>query len=409
MAKIVVYEVWVPAWDSLLAISRHLHRIKELGVDYVWLSGALQSPGYDHGYDVSDYKLINPKYGTVREFDAFVRMAHSLGLKVLLDLVLNHTSTEHKWFKTRPERYCWRKGGLPMWESLFGGSAWKYDVDKEMFYLHLFHQKQADLDWFPNGTLDEELVSEFKDVVEFWTKDHHVDGFRLDVPQALNKDFGNPFLDLSALVCGDQSKALAVINAIFPNKWDKPFLMMECFDPTFGKVVNTYANATNVDFVMNVSIKDKIHDGVSVFQKFLKTSVLNSKKLMIDLESHDSPRFSSGHFSPEWWLKCMLDPMVEGVCIYQGQELGLKNPTKDQLSNQQMLRLDAQTEMLFRKELARFDAPEAEQILDSLRASSRANARVPFKVYLEEYAKQEKDQNSCLNWLKITIQEWERR
>ena len=397
--KNLMYEIWVPSWESISDIERHLRRVANLGVNYVWLSGLLMSPGYDHGYDVSDYKAVNPKYGTMADFDILIKTAHNLGLKVLIDLVLNHTSTEHEWFSKNLGLYCWRYDDLPYWQSLFGGPAWKYDAENNMYYLHLFHEKQADLNWFPDGKINSTLVLEFKKIVEFWTKDHQVDGFRLDVPQAINKDFNDSILDLPNLIEGSQDRAIEVINSIFPRQYSRHLVLaMECLDPTRGKIVNTYASSTRVDFIMNILLKNSILEGINKFKTRLGSTALNSKKLMVDLESHDSPRFSGSYFSPIWGLGQMFSAPVDNVCLYQGQELGLKNPTKHQLTDEKMLLLDAET-------ATRFKYGEK---LDDLRLGSRANARMPFSIYLPEYDRQENDPRSCLNELKEVIKKWKK-
>ena len=112
-----------------------------------------------------------------------------------MDLVLNHTSTDHPWFKKHPEYYYWADADqCNDWQNLFdGGSVWEYDETREQYYLHLFHRKQADLKWYDDesGEINYALVHEFRDIVDFWVNEHHVDGFRLDVPQAIDKEIGN--------------------------------------------------------------------------------------------------------------------------------------------------------------------------------------------------------------------------
>ena len=291
MAKVIVYQLYPIAWDGgIEEMIDHLPRIKELGVTHVWLSPLYPSPRADHGYDISDYYKIDRKIGTMRKFDEFVKQAHKLGLKVLMDLVLNHTSTKHSWFKEKPEYYCWAEEPLKNWDSLFGGSAWEWDDSQGMFYCHLFDKKQADLDWFPDGNINYDLVQEFRNIVKFWTTDHKVDGFRLDVPQGINKDFGNDNLELNELLFGDL--AVAVINAVFSGLERKPFLMMECLDPTFGQIIQKYVGGTSIDYCLNVLLKEERDKGWQEFHKAFYNSCKTSG-FMLDLESHDSPRFTS--------------------------------------------------------------------------------------------------------------------
>ncbi len=198
----VVYEIYVRSFaDSdgdgvgdLPGIRSRLGYLRDLGVDAIWLTPFYPSPGADHGYDVSDYTDVDPQFGTLADFDALVQDAHELGLRVLVDVVPNHTSNEHEWFRnalsdpSHPdrERYMFRPGrdgGPPNgWTSAFGGSAWELDERSGEYYLHTFALEQPDLDWH-----NETVQLDFEDVLRFWL-DRGVDGFRIDVAQALFKD-----------------------------------------------------------------------------------------------------------------------------------------------------------------------------------------------------------------------------
>lgn len=394
MAKTLVYQIWAGAWPSLKEIQNHLERIAALGANYVWLSGILASSQHDHGYDVTDYRAIDQRYGTMTDFDEFVEAAHQYGIEVLLDLILNHTSTDHPWFREHPDYYCWSSCDRPDWKNLFdNGPAWKYDADYDQYYLHLFHEKQADLNWFPeeSGELNQALVHEFCEIVDFWTEGHNVAGFRLDVPQSINKDFSRNVLEFNDLIF--RMKAPQVLNAIFPNPSCHPFLMMECFDPKFGDVINYYATETPVDFVMNMLLKSTIRTSAREFKEKLKVSTENPK-FMVDIESHDSPRFSYRGWNSIWGTHQIFQVNPSAVCLYQGQELGLANPTPDQLTYADMVSLDAETAMKVCSGAS----------LESLRPTSRANARLPLSF--NEYERQEKDPKSCLNLVKLEIKNW---
>ena len=140
-------------------ILKKLDYLKELGVDIIWLSPVYQSPNDDNGYDISDYRSILKEFGTMDEFDRLLEETHKRGMRLIMDLVVNHTSDEHEWFiqskkdKTNPYRdyYIWKKGkgNQPPnnWGSWFGGSAWEYDENTDMYYLHIFSKKQPDLNW----------------------------------------------------------------------------------------------------------------------------------------------------------------------------------------------------------------------------------------------------------------------
>ena len=173
----------------------------ELGIDAVWLSPLYASPNADYGYDISDYKAINPEYGTMQDFDEMVRLLHGKGIRVIMDLVINHTSDKHEWFtqsrssRDNPYReyYYWadgkgKNGKKPPnnWTSFFLGSAWQYDEQTQQWYLHLFDKNQPDLNYFnPN------VMEAIKKVLRFWL-DKGVDGFRCDVITLLSKTAGLP-------------------------------------------------------------------------------------------------------------------------------------------------------------------------------------------------------------------------
>jgi alpha-glucosidase len=210
----VIYQVYPRSFaDSdgdglgdLPGIRQRLPALRELGVDAVWLSPFFTSPQNDAGYDVADYRDVDPRFGTLADFDALLSTAHSLGLKVIVDLVPNHTSDRHVWFQealAAPEgsperaRYLFRDGKGPggdlppnNWDSVFGGPAWarvtREDGTPGQWYLHLFDKSQPDLDW-ENPWVREQ----FHDILRFWL-DRGVDGFRVDVAHGLIKEAGLP-------------------------------------------------------------------------------------------------------------------------------------------------------------------------------------------------------------------------
>ncbi len=197
----VVYQVYVRSFaDSdgdgigdLPGITSRLPHLAELGVDALWITPFYTSPQHDHGYDVADYRDVDPLFGSLSDADALIARAHELDLRVVVDVVPNHTSDEHEWFKAAlaaepgsPERarYLFRDGpdGPPNnWNSVFGGPAWT-QVEDGQWYLHLFDSSQPDLDW-----RNPEVAAEFEDVLRFWL-DRGVDGFRVDVAHGLVKE-----------------------------------------------------------------------------------------------------------------------------------------------------------------------------------------------------------------------------
>ena len=412
MAKILVYQLYPRTWTNIREMEQHLKRIAKLGVDYVWLSPMYPSPGFDHGYDVANYKAIDWRFGTMDDLKSFVGTAHSLGIGVLMDLVLNHTSTAHPWFREKPGYYYWSDSDRPGWENLFDrGSCWeKYrsnnpDEDEERgYYLHLFQKYQADLKWFNGDEINQTLLSEFRDIVKFWLDVHGVDGFRLDFPQGLNKDLDANTLEVFDLLWGNRMDD--VISAIFDDPsvvtrdGKKPFLIAEFFDSTPAEVIRQCSiELPCIDFFLNPLVKSAIleKNGLHILDSCIEASVKN-QKFMLDLESHDAPRFTSlSGLDPRQIFRLMFDSGASGICLYQGQELGVLNPTWIQLTDSAMVELDAMTAM-------RYHSGES---LHDLRKYSRANARVRYS--LTDYACQEGQSDSPLNYIKDIIRDWKSR
>lgn len=203
----VVYQIYPRSFmDSngdgigdLNGITSRLDYLKELGIDVIWLSPVYQSPNDDNGYDISDYRAIMQEFGTMEDFDKMIEGIHARGMRLVMDLVVNHTSDEHAWFlesrksKDNPYRdyYIWREGREGQapnnWGSYFSGSAWQYDDATDMYYLHLFSKKQPDLNW-ENPKVREEVFS----MMNWWCAEKGIDGFRMDVINLISKQPGLP-------------------------------------------------------------------------------------------------------------------------------------------------------------------------------------------------------------------------
>ena len=225
----VVYQVYPRSFadadgdglGDLKGITQRLGHLAALGVDALWLSPFYPSELADGGYDVADYRDVDPRLGTLDDFDAMVAEAHRLGLKVMVDIVPNHTSRQHSWFRealaappgsAARGRYVFRDGRgehgeLPPtdWPSVFGGSAWSQVPDGQ-WYLHLFTPEQPDLDWD-----NEEVREDFRTTLRFWS-DRGVDGFRVDVAHALAKDLTEPLRDIGPLAANSED----VLDSIPP-------------------------------------------------------------------------------------------------------------------------------------------------------------------------------------------------
>ncbi|MEU0332443.1 glycoside hydrolase family 13 protein [Streptomyces sp. NPDC006193] len=233
----VIYQVYPRSFadadgdglGDLRGITQRLNHLATLGVDALWLSPFYPSELADGGYDVADHRDVDPRLGTLDDFDALVAEAHRLGLKVVVDVVPNHTSHLHPWFQealraapgsAARDRYVFRPGRgahgeLPPtdWQSVFGGSAWRRVADGE-WYLHLFAPEQPDLNWD-----NEEVRADFRTTLRFWC-DRGVDGFRVDVAHALAKDLGEPLRDVGGIGATGEEALLRVPPGSHPY-WDR--------------------------------------------------------------------------------------------------------------------------------------------------------------------------------------------
>ena len=199
--RAVVYQVYPKSFmdangdgiGDLRGVTEKLDYIHELGANVIWLNPIYKNSGVDGGYDISDYRAIAPEFGTMEDFDELLRQAHARGIRIVMDLVVNHTSTEHAWFKEsradkdNPKRdfYVWRppfEGGVPNGErSIFSGSAWEKDEATGEYYLHMFAKEQADLNWH-----NEQVRQGVYDMMRWWL-DKGIDGFRMDVIDMIAK------------------------------------------------------------------------------------------------------------------------------------------------------------------------------------------------------------------------------
>ena len=202
----VVYQIYPRSFNDsngdgigdLNGITEKMDYLKELGIDVIWLSPVYESPNDDNGYDISNYQGIMKEFGTMEDFDRMLAAAHDRGIRIVMDLVVNHTSDEHPWFvesrksKDNPYRdyYIWKEpkdGQAPNnWASCFSGSAWKYDETTGMYFLHIFSQKQPDLNWE-----NENVRREVFDMMNWWCQ-KGIDGFRMDVISMISKDPAYP-------------------------------------------------------------------------------------------------------------------------------------------------------------------------------------------------------------------------
>ena len=365
----VVYQIYPRSFmDSngdgigdLNGITSRLDYLKDLGVDVIWLSPVYQSPNDDNGYDISDYRAIMQEFGTMEDFDRMLSEMHKRGIRLVMDLVVNHTSDEHKWFvesrksKDNPYRdyYIWRdakEGKEPNnWGSCFSGSAWKYDPQTEMYYLHLFSTKQPDLNW-ENPAVRKEVF----DMMNWWCE-KGIDGFRMDVISMISKPEGLPDGKISeGGLYGDSGcvngphvhEYLQEMNREVLSKYDL-MTVGECAGVTIEEA-EKYASADGKELSMvfqfelvdlasgtygkwtdkRVPLKD-FKRVMTAWQTELEGKAWNS----LFLGNHDQPRCLSrfGDDSPEYrvvsakMLATCLHMMQGTPYVYQGDELGMKN------------------------------------------------------------------------------------
>jgi glycosidase len=349
------YEIYMPSFKDgngdgigdFAGITSKLDYLKELGVDGLWLTPFYPSPKVDNGYDISDYYGIDPDYGSMADFELFIQEAHVRGIKVIADLVLNHTSSKHQWFqesksgKDHPKRdwYIW-SDKPNNWESFFGGSAWEYDENTGQYYYHAFAKEQVDLNW-----ANPEVKAAMMDCMKFWLE-KGVDGFRFDVINFLkvNDNFrDNPFDELKNeqihLYDKDQDGILAVIEEIadFVHQYPDKFLVGEVGSEDLA-ILKQYSGLNLLDVVFNFNIGSiENFDAEKLFQQVVATENVYDQSQISTLffSSHDMSRHFSRFGGDEDRAKLVAAFMLtaKGVpFIYQGDEIGMRDWACDDIS-----------------------------------------------------------------------------
>ena len=368
----VVYQVYPKSfYDSnndgigdLNGITEKLDYIKYLGADYIWITPFFISPQRDNGYDVADYCNIDPAYGTMEDFDRLSAEAKKRGIGIMLDMVFNHTSTEHKWFKKAlagekkfQDFYIFKKrekGNPPTnWASKFGGNAWEYVEELESYYLHFFSKKQPDLNW-ENPEVREEIYK----VVKFWL-DKGVNGFRFDVVNLISKPekFENDYEGDGRRFYTDGPKIHEYLKGLNLNTFGQKndiitvgemssTSMENCFKYS-GKKENELSMVFNFHH-LKVDYKNKDKWALQPFDFQELKDILNSWQ--IGMQEHDawSALFWCNHDQPRvvsrfgddknYWKKSakMLGTVIHMLrgtpYIYQGEEIGMTNAYFDNIS-----------------------------------------------------------------------------
>ena len=415
----VVYQIYPRSFQDsngdgigdLAGITSRLEYIRKLGADTIWLSPIYKSPNDDNGYDISDYQDIMKEFGTMADFDQMLEKAHALGLKIVMDLVVNHSSDEHRWFvesrssRDNPYRdyYIWREGkngAVPNnWCSCFGGSAWEFDQQTGMYYLHLFSKKQPDLNW-DNPVVRDEIFR----MMDWWLQ-KGIDGFRMDVISLISKPDGLPDGEpgpngyasfLMAANGPHEHEYLREMNQKVLSKYDL-LTVGECAGVTLEEA-KSYANLDGSELSMVFQFEHmeadfhpllgryaeqhknlpKLKEILSRWQRELDGVAWNS----LYWDNHDQPRVVSryGSDSPQYrelsakMLATCLHMMQGTPYVYQGEELGMTNypwTGIDQIN-------DIESLGNYRAYHARGYMTEEEGIR-MMRQRSRDNARTPMQ------------------------------
>jgi alpha-glucosidase len=336
----VFYEIYVRSFadangdgiGDLAGVTERLPYVRDLGVDAIWLTPFYPSPGADHGYDVSNYVDVDPLFGTLQDFRALVARAHELELRLIVDLVPNHTSTAHPWFTGDRSRYVTAPAGrgLPNnWPSNWGGSAWTLDPERDEYFLHLFAPDQPDLDWH-----NPQVREDFREILRFWL-DLGVDGFRIDVAHGLVKD----------ATLADEPEPFP--NWRFASDWrtaiDQPEVheiyrdwrsLVDSYDAErvlVGEVVFSdqkrvvpYLRPDELHLAFNFSLVFQPWEAEAL-RRSIQESVATLPIVTWVFENHDVARIVTRFGEREARAAALLLLALPGPAfVYQGQELGLE-------------------------------------------------------------------------------------
>ena len=417
----VVYQIYPRSFkDSngdgigdLEGIYEKLDYLAELGIDVIWMSPVYKSPNDDNGYDISDYQDIMDDFGTMDDFDRVLKKAHSLNIKIMMDLVVNHTSDEHKWFieskksEDNPyhDYYMWAdpdKNGNPpnRWESCFSGSAWEYVESVGQFYLHSFSRKQPDLNW-DNPKVREEV---FKMMT--WWCDKGIDGFRMDVISMISKypglpdgpENGNGYTGNTSCDGPNIHKYLREMNKKVLSKY-RLITVGEC-PGVNAEQAKKYANidGSELDMIFQFehvsgsALKPCHHgkwDGEAMTMPELRANFTKWQKDLegcawnsLFLSNHDQPRCVSrfGNDSEQYrelsakMLATMTHFQKGTPYVYQGEELGMTNAYMENIADYRDIEsLNAYKELTTKENIP------AKTVMGYIKAVGRDNARTPMQ------------------------------
>ena len=416
--KSVVYQIYPKSFNDttgsgqgdIKGITEKLDYLKKLGVEVLWLTPMYKSPQNDNGYDISDYYSIDESYGTMEDFEEMLREAHKRDIKIVMDIVVNHTSTENEWFKKSEEGdpeykdfYIWKdavNGKEPTnWQSKFGGNAWKWSEKRKQYYLHLFDVTQADLNWE-----NEKVRKKVYEMIKYWLN-KGVDGFRFDVINLISKDqrFLNDdgsdtrFVPDGRRFYTDGPKIHEYLKEIHKEAFGESDLL------TVGEMSSTslencvrYSNPQEKELSMAFSfhhLKVDYPNG----EKWVKApfDFVELKKILSKWQigmyegngwnatfwtNHDQPRALSRfgddknfHEKSGKMLATVLHGLQGTPYVYQGEEFGMTNPYFDKIEKYQ----DVESKNMYK--ILRDKGLSEEEVLDILMQKSRDNSRTPVQ------------------------------
>lgn len=407
----VFYQIYMPSYaDSngdgygdFKGMTQKLDYLKELGIKGIWLTPFLTSPKVDNGYDIANYYEVDPTYGTKADFDLFLNEAHKRGIKVIIDMVFNHTSTDSKWFqesrksKDNPYRdyYIW-KDKPNNWESFFGGTAWEKDSLTNQYYYHKFDKRMADLNWS-----NPKVVIEIQNVLRFWL-DAGVDGFRLDVINFLNtngitKD--NPVKDgqqdhINDIDQEGVKNAMRIIKSTV-NEYDNRFIVGEIGRDKI-EVLKQYQSQDLLDVVFNFnfgSIKEFSTQRIFYELQSMEKNMSNYPTLFFG--SHDMPRMFDRLANGDQDRAIALTALIltaKGVpFMYYGEEIGMHNIIAQNID--EMVDIQGRTHY----QLALAEGKNSTEALLEGNEHNRDKSRSPMQWNSEAFAGFSKEKT----WIKI--------
>ncbi|WP_026698379.1 alpha,alpha-phosphotrehalase [Alkalicoccus chagannorensis] len=417
--KAVVYQIYPKSFldtmgtgtGDLQGIIQKLDYLRYLGVDVIWLTPPYASPQRDNGYDISDYYAIHHEYGTMEDFDQLLEAAHARGIKVIMDIVVNHTSTEHDWFqqarasRDNPYRnyYIWKDpvdGAEPTnWQSKFGGNAWEYEEATGQYYLHLFDVTQADLNWE-----NEQVRRDVYDMMTYWF-DKGVDGFRLDVINLISKDqsFPNDDQGDGRRFYTDGPRAHEFMHEMNREVFSKYDAM------TVGEM-----SSTTIDHCIQYTRPDREELSMTFQFHHLKVDYPGGEKwadapfdfhqlkqILSEWQvrmhegggwnalfwcNHDQPRVVSRYGNDGTYhresakMLATTAHMMQGTpYIYQGEEFGMTNPRFDRINDYR----DVETLNFY--QMKKEEGWTDDDIMPLIKAKSRDNARTPVQWTAEQH------------------------